>query len=338
MKKLFATILVLIGVGLVADALHFEHRYWEPTLEKPAYDFWYFSGEKARHKAPYIYDFEIDGLYYHILSEDPAEVALVGKYYVKDFVWMYIDTPTPDYDYWHHNVRPGVLELPDEVEWQGKKYTLTVLGYGCLAYTDATIERIPSGVREVHDGALIGVHVENIRFEQPTRIAHYGIKCDDIKRADLSNVTGKYYGMDFSNLEELILPATLDRFAGWSCPPTTCIFRSLCEVPQYDSKMAIEIFKHCTEHTLYVPAGSVELYRNTPGWNQFGKILADPASVSVVRPEESYILDGRTLRSADAFAVYDISGRCAGVLPGELTLSPGIYILGLKHPKKIVVR
>lgn len=338
MKKLFAAILALSGVGLVADALHFDHRYWEPTLEEPAYDFWYFSGEKYRHKGPYIYDFEIDGLYYHIMSEDPAEVALVGKYYVKDAGWDFIDKATPDYVYWHHDVRPGVLELPDEVEWQGKKYTITVLGYGCLAYTDATIEHIPSGVREVHDGALTGVHVENIRFEQPTRVAHWGLKCDDIKRADLSNVTGRYYGIDFSNLEELVLPATLDKYAALSVPPTTCVVRTLSEVPLYDERVAKETFKYFTEHTLYVPAGSVELYRNTPGWNQFGQILADPASVSVVRPEEVYTLDGRTLRSPDAFAVYDISGRCAGVLPGELFLSPGIYILGLTHPKKIVVR
>lgn len=124
---------------------------------------------------------------------------------------------------------------------------------GCTALTSV---KIPNYVEEIMGRAFLG--------------------CKGLKELDLSrNVCLKALGGQAlatgSRLKELYVPFTLDIVASdafLGCTASAIHLRWL-------SPMEVKIIPKTEECTLFVPKGTLELYRNTPNWNRFTNMVEE---------------------------------------------------------------
>ena len=86
------------------------------------------------------HDFEVDGIYYNILTATEVEVAFKGNSY-NEYSYEYA----------------GKVEIPESVTYNGKTYSVTSIGneafVGCTGLTNITI---PNSVTSIGNYAFSG--------------------------------------------------------------------------------------------------------------------------------------------------------------------------------------
>ena len=86
------------------------------------------------------HDFEVDGIYYNILTTAKVEITFKGSSY-----------------YEYDNEYTGKAEIPESVTYNGNTYSVTSIGdrafYGCTGLTSITI---PNSVTSIGEGAFSG--------------------------------------------------------------------------------------------------------------------------------------------------------------------------------------
>ena len=251
--------------------------------------------------ALWAYDFEVDGIYYNILTDKTNEVGVTSG----DL----------------HGGYSGSVTIPASVTYNGTTYSVTSIGekafYGCTGLTSITI---PNSVTSIGESAFYGCSVTNpvynvhcfaympISYEGAYTIPE-GIKqiaggafrnCSGLTSITIPNsVTsigdGAFWGC--SRLTSVTIPnsvTSIGEGAFYECSGLTsvtignsvtsigdyafCECESLKEVICYAEKvpqMGEGVFYYTpqSEATLYVLADALEDYKIAEQWKEFGTIL-----------------------------------------------------------------
>lgn len=125
-------------------------------------------------------------------------------------------------------------------------------------------------------------------------------------------------------LEEIVIPESVDEL-GFLCfdqyaPQKLRSIRSLRPVPPMVVGLEYYPFFEVVspDTPVYVPAGSVEAYRTSPGWNYFTNITEDPTSGI------GDVFDAAGSGGTDATVIYDLMGRrVTNPIKGHLYIKGG---------------
>ena len=169
----------------------------------------------------------------------------------------------------------GTITIPDQV--QG--HTVGSIGafsfYQCSRLSKVII---PSSIKSINQSAFAESGIENLVFPNSiTYINSYAFKdCNNLKVLELpSSLTTLYSNAINScpNLTEVTLPSslkTIGQLVIWNCPALkkiTCLRSTPLSLS--NDPFGFSIYDQAT---LYVPKGSVNLYREANYWNQFDRI------------------------------------------------------------------
>lgn len=284
-------------------------------------------------------DFEYGGLHYGIIDEEKATAGLVTNFKVVlgncHLEVDCIETYLGSWENWNYE---GDIVVPETVEHNEKSYTVIMIGYAAFYGCDKmTSISLPSTIRFVDSDAFIGCSSLNeIKFDNRIFVGHnIFYECHGIKTLDFSKCLAFEFllgGLD--NLESVILPeyipVTSDDY-WYERRQTLGLYDlpKLKELYQYSPTPSADLTISCTDDRilndvpLYVPAGSVELYRNHEVWGLFKNIA----------PIGSNSID--EIETAGTEARYFNLG---GVEIDEPT-SPGIYLRrSSRGTEKIIIR
>ena len=156
------------------------------------------------------YDFKAGDIYYGIISESKAEVMVMNPNLINIDpypVGMEL-MDTPEYrltDYtgtepmWPGGYYEGDVIIPEQVEHDGKFYTVIRIGYGAFAWCDKlTGVQLPSTLREIRYGAFsMCTSLKEIVIPEGVRVcggAFYG--CSSLKQLDFSGCDFQYNHYD----------------------------------------------------------------------------------------------------------------------------------------------
>ena len=230
----------------------------------------------------------------------------------------------------------GYITIPDQVILEGKTYLVTAIGdyafrgrsnvtsvtmtyrikkigqYG-LAGTGITAVTIPCNCSEIGGYALLSDNLHTINVDDNNQwfcVVNEGLFDKDLLTlyqypADNYQATfvipegvkkiesGSLMNMKVQTID---FPSTIENFGQYqfsSCPYLTDMIVRLTDVPQRMDQNFEEFQKHCT---LYVPAESVELYKQDSWWGGFKEIKSideytSVKSVQVASPRISSIYD-----------------------------------------------
>lgn len=192
MKKLFA---FLLAIG-ACNSMDASIKNWD--------NFW-----KARHVEE-IYDFEEGGLYYGIINESPGEIHVMNPN-LQTFDPMQKGLEQDPYRYpgyrnrfefegetiydWPGGYYEGDIEIPEEVEHNGKLYKVVRIAFGAFAWCDKlTSVKLPPTIREIRYGAFsMCTSLKDVNLPPGTKVcggAFYG--CTSLEVLDLSGCIAQY--------------------------------------------------------------------------------------------------------------------------------------------------
>lgn len=179
------------------------------------------------------YDFEMDGVYYGIVSELRGEVQVMYKgrtgcdpYPVEEFepphfVGEYRNVYVVEGDKLGHpeGCYEGDVIIPETVEHAGKTYSVVRITYGAFAWSDRLKSvKLPSSLREIRYGAFsMCTSLEHIELPEGTIVsggAFFG--CSALTSLDLSGCVLQYgFPNDHvvcrcAGLKEIYLPGRLE--------------------------------------------------------------------------------------------------------------------------------
>ena len=227
--------------------------------------------------------YEIDGMYYYILSEEKKEAALVANHKVWESAvdLRMLDTEFPSCFDWSPGTIEGDVIVPETVELDGKVYTVVMIGYGAFYGCDKLKSvKIPSTVRIISNNVFYGcesLESVDIDLETPRYIAPYTDMLQYInkKELDLSNWDSVSFCYGDDSVEVLKLPKI---HPDWLIMPVRYLmlgrFSNLRELWSFHedpvSVMPLDVWDNPDEEyislfervTVYVPKGSAEKYRN----------------------------------------------------------------------------
>lgn len=234
----------------------------------------------------------------------------------------------------------GLLQSCHSLQSLDLPVGITVIGDGALAYcTSLTHLTIPEGVTTLSQSAIM--HCEALQtVSLPTTLTRIenGVftSCHALTACELpQGITylGDYVYWDCVSLTSFTLPASLTHIGTFlfaSDPLLTSIYSYLPEpidlgdwLGDWHNSATFTMLPGATtgECTLYVPAGTVDLYRAADGWNVFVNIEE--------MPESSIEHVDMTANDANA-PYYDLMGRIV-----KHPTTGGIYIRG---GKKVFLR
>ena len=154
------------------------------------------------------YDFEAGGFYYGIISEMRGEVHVMSpnlqsfdpypRYHSPTFWPGYrvkFELEEEDYYYWPGGEYEGDIEIPAEVEHNGKLYKVVRIAFGAFAWCDKlTSVKLPPTIREIRYGAFsMCTSLKDVNLPAGTRVcggAFYG--CTSLEFLDFSRCTFQY--------------------------------------------------------------------------------------------------------------------------------------------------
>lgn len=297
----------------------------------------------------HAYDFEYDGFYYDITSDSTVSVTYEGS---------------TEYEY------EGDIIIPEKATFNNKTYQVTEIGslafLGCNigtisipnniiairegAFTSSSLDSIDigSGVLTIEPSAFIYCTLGYINIpDNVTRIGHnafyasFGLetvifgngvtqieqstfrKCNHLVSLKLgTGVTDIFYGaFRAAPLKEIYASSTI--------PPIAYHTNS------YTDTFDADIFNQCT---LYVPAGSLQAYKNAEVWKNFKNIVEnDFTGIERPLPDKAKIFGNknsiafRNIEPDTDISIYDTTGKCIKtfVVDGdcEIPFPSGIYLI-----------
>lgn len=219
----------------------------------------------------------------------------------------------------------GALDIPATVQYENTAYTVTAIGrFGFGSWRKLTAVTIPNSVITIGDGAFSDCQsLTSVTIpESVTSIGGYAFKsCDNLKSIEIPNSV-KSIGAEAFNvcksLTSIVLPNSITEIKDITF--NECSSLASVTIPASVTSIGNSAFAYCTAlnevhcaavtppvcdmasiycvgagMTVFVPAGSVEAYRNDNIWNRF-TIVAEPEPEVPVLP-------------AVTFGVGDASGR-----------------------------
>ena len=182
-------------------------------------------------------DFEVDGIYYNILSsEDKTVEVTIGNGYT------------------------GAVIIPDNVTYNGVSYSVTDIGeYAFNGCSNLTSVYIPNSV----------VSIGSASFQSCT-----GLKSIEIPNSVEYIGESSFYGC--SGLTEIKIPNSVKEIRGAAFCLCTGLKRIISYIPA-DKLFTPGDYAFLSVNneacTLYVPAGAKSTYESTDGWNAFENIV-----------------------------------------------------------------
>lgn len=192
MKKLFA---FLLAIG-ACNSMDASIKNWD-----------YFWSDRSVEE---IYDFEEGGLYYGIINESPGEIHVMNpNLQTFDPILKGLE-PDPfekpgyrdRYEFeretiydWPGGYYEGDIEIPAEVEYNGKRYKVVRIAFGAFAWCDKlTSVKLPPTIREIRYGAFsMCTSLKEVNVPPGTKVcggAFYG--CTSLEFLDLSGCIAQY--------------------------------------------------------------------------------------------------------------------------------------------------
>lgn len=310
------------------------------------------------------YSFEVDGIYYDILSTTDLTVEVVKG----------------DTEY------TGDIVIPETVTYRNKKFTVVAVGERALYQNFGLVSlTLPETVKDIKEvavffcRALVSVQadgVENvggqcfrgctslkeISLPSAKSIEYCGFKgctalekvnlpsanylhwdcfanCTSLKEISLPSIETIEYGCfrECTSLEKVTLGKNLTKFGQSgkdgvfaNCDKITEVWSHIL-TPSDINEEEFYLFTY-DDATLYVPVGTKSLYQACTGWKNFLKIVESAECGTASEPTG---ISSATAESESA-AVYTLQGVSVGSKANAAQQLPaGIYIVG---GKKIVVK
>lgn len=247
------------------------------------------------------------------------------------------------------------LTLPSSFEYGGRTLEVTELGDESLIYTPYTELILSPNIRRIGDCPLIYSSISRIRgIERVEELGNSVAICAALREFKLPRSINKLQGnmfffggsphgcFDLIELHKDVSHIESHTFYNVSVrnlvchnpvPPTTKEYTFI-----FEDHDILEL------DTLHVPGGSIEAYREAPGWREFKEIVAiGPADVkdAAVNAVPEVASDGLaiTVKSEGHLSVevVDISGRVEVSASGFGEIShrvgsPGVYIVRVSTP------
>ncbi len=197
--------------------------------------------------AAYCYDFEVDGIYYNVTSEEESTLEVTYLYY-------YMEENQVAYE--------GEVEIPEEVTYEGNTFKVTSIGefafYDCFNLKKLYL---PSAIVQVNKAAFcrcISLEEINLPVGLQTIGANAFQECYSLKNIDLPEGLLSIDAATFASclsLEELNLPSSIKSIGG----EAFCECYSLKNIDLPEGLLSIDTsaFMNCTSiETIKIP-GSV---------------------------------------------------------------------------------
>lgn len=209
----------------------------------------------------HAYDFEKDGIYYNVTSLTDLTVEV-----------------TCEEEYASENSYRGDIVIPEQVEWNGKTFTVTGIGASCFSYAELSSIQLPETLTSIGSSAFISCPIQSIKIPDNVKsIESYAFSGCRIKSITLPNGLKELPFCIFrvcTSLTSIQLPETLEEIQNGAfnqCENLTSVTLNAVVPPAVE----YETFHLNTylNATLYVPKGCKQRYQDAENWNSFSQII-----------------------------------------------------------------
>lgn len=189
-----------------------------------------------------IFDMEVDGIYYNIISSDEQTVEVTYRAY---------------YGEGYRTGYEGDIVIPGQITNKGKTYTVTAIGQYAFVANVLTSIYIPNTVKEIKGEMCF-------------------LNCPNLASVRLSDGMTKIPQHTFNgctSLAEITIPESVTEICSNAfvyCENLTKIYVRSSKAPQIDISSFYD--KTTQNATLYVPVGSKEAYSKADYWKNFAHI------------------------------------------------------------------
>ena len=228
----------------------------------------------------YAYDFEVDGIYYNICSEEDKTVAVTYKNY-------------------EYNSYSGDIIIQETVYYNDEIYYIVDIEDRAFSNCDALNSvTLPNSISRLGIGAfynssnLTEVHATNGVITHSSQIFY---NCTSLKSIVIDNSSNQIYDEVFrgcSSLNEIIIPQNityLGEYALAGCTGLTEIRIEATTPPYTESNTFNGINKSIP---VYVPYGCAEAYRSADYWSEFTNIIKSEPEVVAPQIGDKITVDG----------------------------------------------
>lgn len=308
----------------------------------------------------YYPDFEYEGLYYNILSEENAEVRVMPPVNIEVMVGFYDCGDCPrEWDYRHdlpaEGFYSGDIVIPEKVEHEGKFYTVTTIApctFGnCVNLTSV---KLPETLREIQNAAFDGcTSLKELILPESTKIMRLDAmdRCDSLVSFDMAylvNFDG-WWMVGPKSLKTITVSQAVDADFACVLPASLESIIQPNENPKIPENAIYLTHKNPELYetvVVYVPSGSEEAYRTDDFWGQFKNIktIGNSGVANVETNTWSLAIEnGRiTLRGDASLEVYSLLGNKVATMSANnncVSLPAGIYVcLSDGKAEKIIVK
>ena len=211
--------------------------------------------------ALWAYGFEVDGIYYNILTDKTNEVEVT--YCVSYYAYF------------------GSVTLPSTVTCNGTTYSVTSIGTQAFSSCSSlTSVEIPNSVTSIGECAFIGCS-SLTSLTIPNSVTSTGdgafYKCTGLTSITIPNsVTSIGYATFYgcTSLTSITIPnsvTSIGQTAFACCTGLTSVTCEAVNLPEMEDDVFLDVFTSVA--TLYVPEESLEKYKTAAQWKEFGTIL-----------------------------------------------------------------
>ena len=211
--------------------------------------------------ALWAYGFEVDGIYYNILTDKTNEVEVT--YCVSYYAYS------------------GSVTIPSIVTCNGTTYSVTSIGTQAFSSCSSlTSVEIPNSVTSIGECAFIGCS-SLTSLTIPNSVTSIGdgafYKCTGLTPITIPNsVTSIGYATFYgcTSLTSITIPNSVTSIGEWAfayCEGLTSVTCEAVNLPEMEDEVFWIVSTSAA--TLYVPEESLEKYKTAAQWKEFGTIL-----------------------------------------------------------------
>lgn len=257
--------------------------------------------------------FEVDGLYYSVISEDEKTVKV---------------EPSNGTGYDGNYSTLTNCTIPETISYNGNDYTVTNIAYNAFNNVqNLTSVSIPKSVTKIENVGTyfsewnafynsLKISSITVDADNPNYTSVDGVLFDKAKTTLINYPTAKAditytipdgvttictYAFNSCSLTDIVLPSsvtTLGYIAFYKCTKLRSI---TCYAINPPTKTLDWPFANTNQETLYVPAKAVDIYKNDALWKAFTNILPIPSNL--LKLDETDENTGATLQDKDGKTV-----------------------------------
>lgn len=243
------------------------------------------------------YDFEVDGIYYNIIDLDSktVEVTHNGKnnVFFRIVVHSGVTSWLEDFTY-YADTYVGEIVVPAKVSYRGREFTVIKIGQAAFLHQDKLTKiSIPSSIQEIENprsfsnhwwiGAFVGCNLQAVQVGNSVCLNRLNYDKNYYDENDSSVINPKkeikelYLSSDFSD------DISID-FSSWSS--LNKIISYAATPPKISEKNSFSNQQYMNL-PVYVPEGSIDVYKQTDVWKDFWELkpIKKVTSISLDKAE-----------------------------------------------------